>query len=196
MQDSANVSLSSFEKELVTNADWILTKNGIIQKVNMLFQQLANEYCKNELIQELPVDVKNILPKISRGENYEELPYMVLDYPRCFGKEDVFAVRTFFWWGHFFSITLHLKGIYKVQFEKKIADNLAHVLNEEPYINVTDEEWVFNFSTANMLPVSQQEFHPQNKHVLRLAYKLDLDKWDEAEEFLMEKFNQLLQLLY
>lgn len=47
-----------------------------------------------------------------------------------------------------------------------------------------------------MLPVSQQEFHPQNKHVLRMAYKLNLDKWDEAEEFLMEKFNQLLQLLY
>ncbi len=196
MQDSANVSLSSFEKQLVTNADWILTKNGIIQKVNMLFQKLSDNYCRNEIVQKLPAEVKNILPKISKGENYEGLPYLVLDYPRCFGKEDVFAVRTFFWWGHFFSITIHLKGIYKAQFQEKIAANLAHAINEEPWINVTDEEWVFNFNITNMLPVSKQEFNPQNKHVLRMAYKLDLDKWDEAEEFLMEKFNQLLQLLY
>lgn len=196
MQDSANVSLSSFEKELVTNAEWILTKNGIIQKVNTLFQKLAAEYCTSRIIQQLPAEVKNILPKISKGENYEGLPYLMLDYPRCFGREDVFAVRTFFWWGHFFSITLHLKGIYKTQFETKIAAHLKQVPPEDLWMNVSDEEWTFHFEPLNMQPYSQQQFNPENNKVLKLACKLNLNDWDEAEYFLIRKFDQLLKLLF
>jgi hypothetical protein len=195
MQDSANVSLSSFEKELVTNAEWILTKNGIIQKVNILFQKLAADYCNSSFIQQLPAEVKNILPKISKGENYEGLPYLVLDYPRHFGKENVFAVRTFFWWGNFFSITLHLKGIYKTEFEKKIAENVKQFSSDDLWMNVNNEEWIYHFDPTNMQPVAQQKISTENNNVLRLAYKLDLNNWDNAEEFLSKKFNQLLQLL-
>ena len=49
--------------------------------------------------------------KISKGENMG-LPWVMLDYPRLFGQEDVLAIRTMFWWGHCFSVTLHLKGRY------------------------------------------------------------------------------------
>ncbi len=196
MQDSANVSLSSFEKELVTNANWILTKNAIIQKVNMLFQKLAAGYTADGLIHKLPAEVKTIHPKISKGENYTGLPYLMLDYPRFFEKENVFAIRTFFWWGHFFSITIHLKGIYKLQYEKQIAEKLRHFTNEELWINVNDDEWAFDFSTTNMQPLKQQQINAGETTVLRLACKLDLDKWDEAEEFLLKNFNRLLQLLY
>ena len=76
-----------------------------------------------ELVQEnvnrgfnLPEEVLIQSPKISRGENYNGLPYVMLDYPRCFGKEDVFAMRTMFWWGNFFSITWHLKGKYSKEY--------------------------------------------------------------------------------
>ncbi len=34
----------------------------------------------------------------------------MLDYPRAFGRDSIFACRTFFWWGRFFSLTLHLAG--------------------------------------------------------------------------------------
>ena len=40
--------------------------------------------------------------KISRGENYRGLPYLILDYPAYFSQKDIFAFRTMFWWGHFF----------------------------------------------------------------------------------------------
>ena len=51
-------------------------------------------------------------PKISKGEKYKGLPWVMLDYPRIFGKEDIMAIGTRFWWGHYFSVTLHLKGGY------------------------------------------------------------------------------------
>ena len=65
----------------------------------------------------------NSSPKISKGENYKGLPWLVLDYPRYFNKEDIFAIRTLFWWGNFFSITLHISGKYKMRYEKKIIDS-------------------------------------------------------------------------
>jgi len=37
-----------------------------------------------------------IAPKISKGENYEGLPWVILDFPRYFDKENVFAIRCFF----------------------------------------------------------------------------------------------------
>ena len=58
----------------------------------------------------LPEAVIQSSPKITRGENYQLLPYVILDYPRCFQKEQVFAIRTMFWWGKGISITLHVSG--------------------------------------------------------------------------------------
>ena len=66
-------------------------------------------------------------PKISKGENYRGLPYVMLDYPRLFGREEVLAIRTFFWWGHGFSVTLHLKGGYRERISAGIATTLGGI---------------------------------------------------------------------
>src|SRR5437868_14845354 len=120
---NTNVELSKNELELVTNADVILTKNSIIEKVYALFGLLSEEY-KIILLQHshhLPAEIFNKAPKIYKGEQYQSLPYVMMDYPRCFYKDDVFAIRSFFWWGNYFSITLQLSG----QYLKMFADNIT-----------------------------------------------------------------------
>ena len=85
----AKIRLSATELELVTNADWILTKNGIIQKVKSILEGLQAEQ-QDYLVQEknsFPAEFISPLPKISKGENYKGLPYLVLDHPRYFDKE-------------------------------------------------------------------------------------------------------------
>src|SRR5947209_5415196 len=107
-----NVELSKTEMEIVANSEFILTKNRIIEKVYNLFGSLAENYklVLNEHINELPAEVISTTPKIYKGENYLGLPYVMMDYPRLFLKTDIFAIRSLFWWGNFFSITLHLSG--------------------------------------------------------------------------------------
>jgi len=196
MTGSANVSLSAFEKQLVTDASWILTKNNIIQKLFVLFGELSETWQSNTVLQQLPSAINEIPPKISKGENYEGLPYVMLDYPRCFSKEDVFAIRTFFWWGNFFSITLHLKGKYKEQFEQVIAAAISNGELSNAWINYTDEEWIHHFEHTNMNPVQLTDAAALwNKKVLKLAYKLDLNDWDSAEDFLKKVFDQYMQIL-
>ncbi|MFK5012123.1 hypothetical protein ACI4AC_27485, partial [Klebsiella pneumoniae] len=89
-------------QELVNNADWILTKNLIIEKVYELFGRVAAEYI--DIYKKFPDFERSTLfalsPKISKGEQYLQLPYVMLDFPRNFTDNDFFAIRTFFWWGN------------------------------------------------------------------------------------------------
>ena len=103
MNIDPKIMLSDDELQLVNNTGWILTKRSVMEKVDQVLgsiaenQKLIIEKEKNRL----PQEVIKSEPKISRGENYLQLPYMLLDYPRFFDTENIFAVRTMFWWGNF-----------------------------------------------------------------------------------------------
>src|SRR4051812_18837239 len=108
-----NISeLSAKERNLIENAEWIYLKNSALQKVMDLFGALQPALEAHPLTMEFSFPEGCIQKggKISRGERYKELPYVILDYPRHFSKADIFAFRTMFWWGHYFSATLHLSG--------------------------------------------------------------------------------------
>ena len=77
--NEAKIQLSPEELDLAENGDWILTKNAIIGKVYLLFGNLA-EKMRVELDK---INWRGTLiktsPKISKGENYNGLPYVILD---------------------------------------------------------------------------------------------------------------------
>ena len=120
--DNAKIQFSADELRLVTDEQVILTKNRIIEKISIFFGLLQSCYRikSADIFSSLGIVQQ---PKISRGENYNGLPYVILDYPRHFTKEDIFAIRTMFLWGNDFSITLHLKGRYKKLFEEPLIKN-------------------------------------------------------------------------
>ena len=153
--DKAKIRLSANEMELVTNAKWILTKNGIIEKAKTLFGQIQEKMIDHlkTVNAQLMIDVTRIPPKISKGENYKGLPYLMLDYPRLFDKENIFAIRTLFWWGNFFSITLHLGGSYKNQFEEKCISAFSVFKTHDFFVCVHTEEWEHHFDPSNYIAV-------------------------------------------
>ena len=100
-----------------------------------------------------PLAVVQSMPKIAKGENYRQLPYVILDYPRCFDKENVFAIRTMFWWGNFFSCSLHLSGMYKILFAKALQKNIYLLQKNNFYICINKDEWQHHFEADNYFPV-------------------------------------------
>ncbi|HUS03429.1 MAG TPA: hypothetical protein VMY77_16935, partial [Chitinophagaceae bacterium] len=103
----AKIQLSPEELELVNTTQWILSKHAITKKVYDLFGDLSLEL-KNEAHSYnylFPENLQYQSGKISKGENYRLLPYVILDYPAFFWKDRIFAIRTMFWWGNFFSVT-------------------------------------------------------------------------------------------
>ncbi|NCU05189.1 MAG: hypothetical protein GXC73_14515 [Chitinophagaceae bacterium] len=160
-----------------------------------MFGQLSEQYKNEQAVAKLPPETLLAAAKISKGENYEGLPYVMLDYPRCFGKEDTLAIRTFFWWGNFFSITLQLKGKYLQQYAPVIKQNWTLLLQEDAWINVSDEEWQHHFRENNMIPVADMQQQLADKKILKLAFKCKLEDWDSAETKLLRLFQLLLRLL-
>ena len=197
--NAAKIHLSEEELSLVQNAGWLLTKNTIIEKVYVLFGEIAHEM-RDRVNAANPAwlseEVRMISPKISKGENYRGLPYVMLDYPRLFGREHTFAIRTFFWWGHYFSVTLHIKGHYKEQYQQSLLHHLPMLAEREFYICIGEDEWRHEFEEDNYTPLSQLNYTAVEKILLtnnfcKLSAKISLPQWNQSKELLIERFETI-----
>lgn len=195
MQEQANVSLSAVELQLVTDPGWILTKNGIIQKVYHLFGSLSASYVASAKELAVPEELLLVPPKISRGEQYKGLPYVMLDYPRCFGRDDVLAIRTFFWWGHYFSCTLHLKGSYLRQYAGAVETAISNGELQCFYINAAKDEWNHDINESMRLITGNDKNRPAQEDLIKIAGICPLQQWNEAAAVLSKQFQLYLRLV-
>lgn len=200
--DRTKIRLSPEEMALITRADWILTKNSAVQKTKQVLAALQTEqqHILESYLSLFPGEIINSSPKISKGENYKGLPYLVLDYPRYFTREDAFAIRIFFWWGNFFSATLHLSGLYKKKYEKKIIDSFESLREKKFSVCINEDQWEHHFETNNYLPIhtftaTGFEEITSKGDFIKLSKKIPLEQWNEAEKKLLEIFNQLINTL-
>lgn len=202
MAEATKITLSHKELQLVTDTDWIFTKHIIIQKVLQVFGAIAPqlEEMTEKAKPHLPEAVFCSRPKISKGENYQLLPYVMLDYPRCFGREDTLAIRTFFWWGNFFSTTLHLSGKYQVALQQRLEECFEYLQQQGYAVCINDNPWQHHFEAANYLPVAEigrSDFAAMlsRKPFIKLAKKIPLQLWETAPEFVINSFEEMIQLL-
>jgi hypothetical protein len=202
MVNDAKITLSPQELQLVCNTEWILTKRAIIEKVYHLFGELAANFTgiveKNR--QHLPEVMLGTEPKISKGENYLQLPYVVLDYPRAYHKANSLAIRTMFWWGNFFSITLYVSDQYKEELERSLLQQLALLQQQEWFICINNDQWEHHFENSNYIPVNEKnkveiEDITTQQHFIKIAAKFSLQQWNEMPLLLEEMFNTMIQLL-
>ena len=201
MNSFSKLTLSDDEQQLVNNTDWILTKRKIMDTVNEMLGQISEhqqQFIENEK-EWLPDSVMQSTPKIAKGENYLQLPYMLLDYPRCFESEKIFAVRTMFWWGNFFSITLHLSGSYKRMFQQKIIENLSAV-KQQVFICINENQWQHHFEEDNYVDIKKigknelQDMILQ-KQFIKLAIKFSLQSWNDMPSLIDKAFDDLIKML-
>jgi hypothetical protein len=195
--EQAKIALSAEELRLVQDAGVILTKNAIIRKVYDLFGALAEEMRRYMI---LPAEVALISPKISRGESYQELPYVMLDYPRFFTTEDVLAIRTFFWWGHFFSVTLHVKGKYQSEYLKVLLRQYDVLVQQGYFISVCDSEWQHHAASPDYRPLSAihiSEFETllRTHPFVKLTRIFSLERWEEMPVLLKQAQEEVFGMI-
>jgi len=190
--------LSAGELAMANDKDFILTKQAVISKAAALF---------NEQIPVISLNFREVVstegtlisavPKISKGENYNGFPYVIMDYPATFSKENIFALRTMFWWGNFISITLHLKGTYKKKYAAKILANLKN--ENDFYISVGEDEWQHHFGDENFKKISpltnDLKIQIESRIFFKIALKYELHHWNMMQSVLPEVYKKILNLL-
>lgn len=200
--EKTKIHLSAEELQLIHNEEWILTKNRVIEKITHAMGQLGMEMqqtasqSKDRFVNEL----LHSNPKVSRGEKYEGLPYIILDYPRIFAKENILAIRTFFWWGNFCSITLHVRGDYQGSVSKKLMEHYQLFQNQEFYVSFQGNEWnhdltTRNYHLLNTFTVLEMENAFRNAEFFKLCAKVEFNQWDKMETQLFTCFLMLLTLM-
>ena len=198
------VQFSQPEIDLMYNAEVILTKNKVVEKMKLMLEDLQTEMMEYAGETKLALSQHDFFqnnPKISKGENYLGLPYLILDYPRKFDQENILTVRTMFWWGNFFSITLHLAGSFKNKLEQKIANKYYLLADSDYYIGINEDPWVHHFEESNYALVSQMSsekfsrFCTKAAH-LKIATKMPLNGVTTKFETLLMHWKLLVDVCF
>ena len=196
------IQLLPFEIELVSDTAFILTKNAILKKINSFLSSIEEH--QKEILRKypgvLPDEIISTSSKISRGENYKGLPWLVLDHPRNFEKNNVVAIRTMFWWGNFFSVTLQLSGKPKERLQENILRSISTQNLQDFYLCINENEWEHHFESENYkkiqdLSSSEIENIIITKPFLKLAINFSIHQFDKMEENLNRSFELLIRLL-
>lgn len=194
--------LTPEEMTLVIRADWLLAKNRIIDKVYELFGELHRRL--HPLAEasgfEFPENCLRNGAKISRGEKYRGLPYVILDDPRLFTRNSVFAFRVLFWWGHFFSCTLHLSGEAKKQFAPTLKNHFGELQQHHFYLGTGSEEWSHHYEEDNYRPLENMkaadfERFTGEMEFIRLSRRFPLEAWEAIIPSALQSFELLLRSL-
>jgi len=182
-----NFLLTPEEKLVAFDAGWIYRKNSVIYKVMELFGQLQRRLEEHAATRAFafPDGCLQRGAKISKGERYKELPWVILDYPRLFGQEDVFAFRTMFWWGHYFSCTLHLAGDIKERYAAMLMRGHAQLSAAALYVYMKEDPWEHDFENGNYRAVAAftpQEWGKlvQQRPFIKLAKSFPLELWESV----------------
>ena len=200
--NAAKIRLSETEQDIVENAGLILTKNAILQKVNLFLGAIQIQ--QREHLQSMPTILSPSLlscsPKISRGENYLGLPYQVLDYPRLFSGKNIIVIRTMFWWGNFFSVTLQVSGDALHRITDNVITHLQALQQQGFYFCTSNHAWEHHFGESNYQQLAGFESTTirgtvNSNGFLKIAASTGLEKWDQAESILLGHFKLLVSCL-
>jgi hypothetical protein len=198
--DAAKIRLSPDELLLVQDAEILLTKNKIISSAYHLFGELSEQL--RIMIQDeakgLPAEMLINSPKISRGENYHGLPYVMLDYPRYFGKNGTCAIRTMMWWGNFFSTTLHISGEFMPYAFRVMSKCFNDLAAKSFYISIGADQWDHRFMEENYSPIKNFTLAELKEKLMtvdfcKIAAPVPVDQWNKAYELLYTQSRLLLQ---
>jgi hypothetical protein len=202
MAQGTKITFSEEELEAIARPDFFYIKHAALQKVIDLLGE-TERTLRNIILPfgQLQSHTDTASPKIFRGENYRLLPYAVLDYPRKFSTETVFAFRTMFWWGKEFSHTLHLQGAACELFKKNIALNVDSLGGKGFYYCVHKSPWQYYFEADNYVALDEMKNDRLkddllSKDFIKLSRKTAISDFNRVPEQAAETLGLLLKIIF
>jgi len=182
------------ELKYLADREFLLTKKSIQTKVYQLFNSLVENIKDKSDV--LPLQLLSN-PNFSRGENYKDLPYFVLDYPNHFSRSDIFTIRSIVRWGYEFSFHLLVSGKFKDTLSLEAIIN--NQLNLPIWICINDSPWEHYFEASNyklISSISETEIECIIKKDFRkIALSFDLDKLNQFTQLGMQSIDIFLKFL-
>ena len=192
------MSLTDKELLLIEDKDFLISKKSIVSKIEIILN-----FTNNRIAEIIDRDKLSVFSnpefmngKVSKGESYRDLPFLTLDFPRSFEKDSVFAYRTMFWWGNFFSITLHIQGLQLDFYRTKILSNFDMLLHQDIYICVGETPWEYHFGKNNYIKLTINEKDIiKDSPFIKISKKIPLEQIESIPQISSSFFQSLMTVL-
>lgn len=193
---------SSKELTYLQDTDFLITKQKVTAKMQHLLEQTRKQL-KSVVTAtdfEFPAKTDLSLGKISKGEQYRQLPYLVLDYPKKFTQTDIFVFRTMFWWGNEFSCALLLTGQSWDACKETLLPQLQQTSGNDWYVCVNSTPWEHYFATDNYQKISgfsakELAILFEKMSFLKISKRLSLAEWESLPDFAKNTFAEAINKL-
>lgn len=184
-----NVEFSDQELRLMRDDHIFPQKLLITKKIYDLLSELSHKLKNHSITQTYPFPEGTDITagKISKGENYQEQPYAILDLPRKFSRQMILAYRTMFWWGHCFAFTLHVAGTPMKETMQRFLDHYDQLYGKNIYFCINSNQFEHHFDEDNYQLLDSLDHQTIREHIetnqfLKVAKQLPLDHWQNLLE--------------
>ena len=197
MTNGSKIQLTPQELSLVGDRSFFEAKQRISLKIYELLGALktACEKLPEHQHFHFPEDTDYQPGKISRGENLKGLPYIVLDFPRRFEGNDVFAFRTIFWWGNYvgfhFVLANKMLETYGWEWLKRLSSSWLFCLHDTPWEHDIDDRSV----AVSGLDSVELKSHFSKKGFLKISQKMELSEMANLPQHGAKLYQDILKTL-
>lgn len=202
MSKEAKITVSRDEIIVLQNHEFFEKKRIITGKIYQQFADIVQDANTSSIFSGgfFPAGTDLTTGKISKGENYLGLPFMVLDFPRFFNTHQIVAVRTMVWWANFISSTFLVSGDRMPGVKKAVLKNLDLLKESETWICISDSPWNHHFQKDNYVLIRELEREETMKileagNFIKLARKISIRQINALCPFAKESF-KLYALLF
>ncbi|MEY2830235.1 MAG: hypothetical protein RIQ33_2093 [Bacteroidota bacterium] len=138
-------------------------------------------------------------PKISKGENYLNLPWVMADYPAYFDAENIFAYRMFYLWGTEINFFMLLKGDFLKHYQPTILSQIKNNIFENIFIYMGDDAWKHTidepYQPIKQIKIEQIIAQINSYGFLKLAVNYSPDQINNIENLGFEAWQLYYKLL-
>ncbi|MEN9523069.1 MAG: hypothetical protein RL065_1446 [Bacteroidota bacterium] len=187
-------SISETEKQVWMNDEIFHLKHKIISKIYADGADIMEEIKSTNFFKSLPINFQN--PKISKGENYFTLPWVMVDFPCVFSNEQIFAFRIFYHWGKEINCFLILKGEFQNIFIERLKSNYCNSGFNNVLIYSGDNIWQHHIDDSyRPLHSISSDAELSNKPFLKFAIKFNAAEIDNNISLCLSAWNCYAKLL-
>lgn len=199
----ADLHFAPEELALMFDTEIFPLKHRVHHKLYTLFETLKNTLKDTEIHRQFPFPegTDTQTGKISRGENFAGYPWAMLDFPRLFNKDNTFAFRSMFWYGHYFSISLLLRGTSAEFFLPALLQHMEEPVEGGIFCSLDKDPWAHSLDSKMQVPLHRLgtnalTAHVRQMHYLRLSFRCKAKQPEKIVEEMRGYYAILLGMLY
>jgi hypothetical protein len=150
------VNFSSEEADILKEREFFYARKALKDKLRRLFEGLREAllpHMEDSSRWVAPQGLDSRFGHLASGEYYQDLPYVYLDFPKHFSKQEIFAFRWMAWWGHHFFFAFISQGPCMETHRERLLQGWDQYCQAGLFLGLSEDLWDWRAEPGLVSPV-------------------------------------------